>query len=99
MLFSELFDDHGAGGGLVAEDFLSDVFLEPQDDLGREALRIQRKSSFDDEAHHFPVTRRRVLAGGELVRLAARAFSTSAARRLEKSEEPERLEVGKGRRK
>ena len=92
---SELVDDHGARGGLVAEHLPADVFLERADDLRRESRRIQRKRPLDDEAHHFPVARGCVLARGELVRLAARAAPSSVARRLEKSEEAERLEVGK----
>ena len=73
------------------------LLLVRADDLGREPRWIQRKRPLDDEAHHFPVAGGRVLARGELVRLAARGAPAAVARRLQKSEQPECLEVGKRR--
>src|SRR5207244_8875064 len=66
VLRAELLNDLGSGGRLVAEDLLSGILLERLDDFARESPRVEREGTLDDEAHHLPMPRRRVLAGREL---------------------------------
>ena len=63
VLLAQFLDDLGAGGGLVAERAAADAALEFVHDLGREAVRIERKRLVQMDADHFPVAGGRVLAG------------------------------------
>src|ERR1051325_1448536 len=70
MLFAELVEDDGAGGGLVAQGFAADAALVLADDLGRKAVRIGAEGIGDDEAHHLPMPGDRVLAVADLAHAA-----------------------------
>src|SRR4029453_5417881 len=72
VLLAELGDDLGARGGDVAEDLATDLLLERLDDLGREAVRVEREGFGQDDPGHLPVSGRRVLA--------RRAFGEPAVR-------------------
>src|SRR6266481_1107739 len=61
VFFAELVEDHGPRGGFVAKGLAADAALKFGDDIGREAVRIRTERILDDEPHHFPVTRGRVL--------------------------------------
>src|SRR5437660_6510347 len=86
MFFAQLLNDLSAACRNVAED---SRHLRPLDklidDRLRKAVRISRKSALQNDAGHFPVTSRRVLA----VRLQ-RAFAITAARRLNRRQTMQR---------
>src|SRR5437016_1686086 len=89
MFFAQLLNDLSAACRNVAED---SRHLRPLDklidDRLRKAVRISRKSALQNDAGHFPVTSRRVLA----VRLQ-RAFAITAARRLNRRQTMQRTNV------
>ena len=63
VLGTETVDDLRAGRHDVAECPASDPPLEFSDDVRREPMGKRRKGPIQDDAHHLPVTRHRVLAG------------------------------------
>src|SRR5215210_9475787 len=62
VLFPQLLDDLGPGGGLVAEDAATRAVHEGIDDLEWEAVRIRWHRLRRHDAHELPVAGCRVLA-------------------------------------
>jgi len=90
VLFAKLFDDFGAGGGLIAERLAADGFFESGDEVGGETVGINRKGLVEPDASHFPMA-----GGGVLPRRASGAFAETAVRGGGGSEVVERCDVGK----
>ena len=63
VLVAEFLDDLGAGGGLVAERAAAGAAFEFAHDVGREAVRVERKRLGEMDADHLPVAGGGVLAG------------------------------------
>ncbi len=97
VLLAVLLDHLGPRGRLVAENAAAGAVHERIDHLVGEAVRIRRERDGGDDAHHLPVTRRRVLALRALEQPARdrrRAGLRRAALERLDVPEPERLEIG-----
>ena len=86
VLGAELFQDDGPRRRLVAEHAAAGVLFEGTDDLRRKSVRVERERPLDDETHHLPVAGRRVLAGRELGKAAARPRGPAEADEVQKAQ-------------
>ena len=73
MFLAQFIDNGGSRRGFVADDRVANLRFEFGDDVGREAMRVNRERFFKNDAGHFPVACRRIFAGRSERAFAVRA--------------------------
>lgn len=74
MFLAQLIQNRRAGRRLVADGAASDCLFVFLDEILREAVRERRERMLQLNARDFPVSGRRILAGGNLAELAVAAL-------------------------
>ena len=96
VLLTQLIEDDGSRGGLIAQCLPADAPLVFGDHVRRKTVRIGAERILHDQPHHLPMTRGRIFPRAELGHAPERALRRLVGGRLGKRvQESEASEVGK----